>query len=588
MNQIHYVHELLCRAVGSASSLDTLDREVRGVGPGNMPDPSYYHFSESFFRDSQCYHFLRKMEPASSDSKESLRAAAIEAFIAAEKECEQTNRRFINFRNGYFKSPDELRLFQYLEYAKRIVHGILKRAPDVDEIPFTFGTGSCVGSPYKKRLVPYKITDNELTISHGCLSQHARQLAEMPWLQASNRTDDLIVIDYNEFTTVPKDRRKDRGICKEPLLNVGFQLGVGQAIKKRLNRIGLLKNSGMIEHHAQSQHRRLAMLGSINRHLGTIDLSSASDTVSLELVRYLIPDDWFALLLALRARYTHINDKHHLNQKFSSMGNGFTFELETLVFYAICSSITNVYGVYGDDIIVPTEDCLAVMELLKFCGFSINNEKSYWDPECKFRESCGGDYFNGFNVRPAMAKKEPTEPNHWFSIHNSLYRAYSQSKQTRQWMLPAMAYVVEQIPKGLRLYGPPSLGDTVLHSESYNERVTALGPMVKAFVPVGNKAIIVSELLDQTAMLYRLYNPPAGPFAHGDTVLSDSVSGYRVKWVYTIPSYDDMIDSFLAKGVLLSPSSNQRLFSARNPMTGSNGHRQASDEVEDPRQLSIF
>jgi hypothetical protein len=100
-------------------------------------------------------------------------------------------------------------------------------------------------------------------------------------------------------------------------------------------------------------------------------------------------------------------------EKFSSMGNGCTFELESLLFLCICRSIIpeNLHGcisVYGDDIIIPQEYTEAVVERLNSLGFSVNADKSFW--QGSFRESCGSFTFDGIDVRPFYLKANENIP----------------------------------------------------------------------------------------------------------------------------------------------------------------------------------
>jgi hypothetical protein len=111
---------------------------------------------------------------------------------------------------------------------------------------------------------------------------------------------------------------------------------------------------------------------------------------------------------------------------FSAMGNGYTFELESAIFYALTASAVeykrlqvpshaaevnvwtgNAYpqtvSVYGDDIIAPS-DCFDLLkEVYSFCGFEMNTKKSFGSGV--FRESCGRDYFKGTLVRPIFLKE---------------------------------------------------------------------------------------------------------------------------------------------------------------------------------------
>jgi hypothetical protein len=180
-----------------------------------------------------------------------------------------------------------------------------------------------------------------------------------------------------------------------------FQKGIGDYFRYRLKRVGINLND-------QSRNQQLARAGSISGNLATLDLSSASDSISSELIFQLLPPLWFTLLSAARSPVTLIDGVAHENEMFSSMGNGFTFELESLVFYAIARAtafyrgISGVISVYGDDIICPTEIAEDLVFVLSFLGFETNVKKSFWTGD--FRESCGGHYVDGRDVTPFYVK----------------------------------------------------------------------------------------------------------------------------------------------------------------------------------------
>jgi hypothetical protein len=52
--------------------------------------------------------------------------------------------------------------------------------------------------------------------------------------------------------------------------------------------------------------------------------------------------------------------------------------------------------VYGDDIIVPTEMAPLACNILETFGLKVNPDKSFWTG--KFRESCGGVFYDGEDV----------------------------------------------------------------------------------------------------------------------------------------------------------------------------------------------
>jgi hypothetical protein len=167
-------------------------------------------------------------------------------------------------------------------------------------------------------------------------------------------------------------------------------------------------------------------------------------------------------------------------EKFSSMGNGFTFELETLIFAAIALVITRECGfsgrlgsdvfVFGDDIIVKNGVARPLKSVLEFLGFELNAEKSYFGDE-PFRESCGGDYFAGQPVRPYFLKELPDGPQGYIAFANGVRAAAERVNHT--WfnslgdLKRAWFSVLDCIPTGVRsCRGPKGLGDIVIHDDS--------------------------------------------------------------------------------------------------------------------------
>jgi hypothetical protein len=224
----------------------------------------------------------------------------------------------------------------------------------------------------------------------------------------------------NVFFTVPKNADIDRCACKEPDINMFVQKGIGTHIRRSLRNHGIDLND-------QSINRRLAHEGSVTKDLVTLDLSSASDSVSSELVFQFLPITWYTLLDAVRSQVTVIDGIEHRNHMFSSMGNGFTFELESLLFYALSRATAFFTGtrgmisVYGDDIICPSGMSRDLVDVLSYFGFSVNLEKSCLEGE--FRESCGGHYHNGLDITPFYIR-EPVD---------SLIGLIHVANQLREW-----------------------------------------------------------------------------------------------------------------------------------------------------------
>ena len=246
----------------------------------------------------------------------------------------------------------------------------------------------------------------------------------------------------------------------EPSLNGLGQKGIGSYMKKRLGLFGVnLRDQGV--------NRELALRGSIDGSLATVDLSSASDTVSYALVMSLLPVGWFELLDQFRSGSVEYQGVVTELEKFSSMGNAYTFELESIIFYAlalaVCDSL-DLFGkpifdrglllirewpvsVYGDDIIVPTDAVQLLYETLNWCGFEVNTEKSF--STGNFRESCGADWLFGFDVRPWYLRTEMSERS-LFIAHNFFLRKGERS-------LARICY--SRTRKEFRLFGPDGYGD---------------------------------------------------------------------------------------------------------------------------------
>lgn len=225
---------------------------------------------------------------------------------------------------------------------------------------------------------------------------------------------------------VPKKVGEMRSICFEPSVNMLVQKIVGKFIR------GRLKAYFGIDIRDQSRNKYHALLGALTGNWATIDLSSASDLIASMIVLELLPPRWFAIFDALRSKgYTDpATGEFHLFEKFSSMGNGFTFELETLVFAAVSLAAIRIWGdpdfsrrevvVYGDDICIPARFYNIVCQGLTVIGHIPNLSKSF--NTGPFRESCGGDYFDGWDVTPLRIKELSLEnPRSVINLHNRLF-----------------------------------------------------------------------------------------------------------------------------------------------------------------------
>jgi hypothetical protein len=236
------------------------------------------------------------------------------------------------------------------------------------------------------------------------------------------------IVEGSRLSFVPKNDKISRCICVEPTLNTYFQLGFASHLESRL-----AERFGIVLRDQQFKNRDLARLGSITDGLVTLDLSSASDSISLGMVRTLFPPDFVRWLEMMRCPVVSIPGMGTVTlHMLSSMGNGYTFPLETMIFAAVVSACANfrgiplgnagtgnVWGVFGDDIICPDEIHRDVIALLDILGFSVNTDKSF--VKGPFRESCGSDFYLGTNIRGVYLKRLDTMPSR-FSAINQLLR----------------------------------------------------------------------------------------------------------------------------------------------------------------------
>jgi hypothetical protein len=224
---------------------------------------------------------------------------------------------------------------------------------------------------------------------------------EMPPWFAEKEHISFEIVPGNVLFTVPKKTDIDRVACKEPDINMFVQKGVGNFFRNSLRRHNINLND-------QSINRSLARRGSKDGSLATLDLSSASDSVTRSLVAEMLPVCWYTLLDSLRSPVTLIDGEEHVNEMFSSMGNGFTFELESLLFFVLTKATCyfgrhrGIVSIYGDDIICPSSVVTDLRWVLMYFGFSVNTEKSH--SEGTFRESCGGHYDRGIDITPFYLK----------------------------------------------------------------------------------------------------------------------------------------------------------------------------------------
>lgn len=318
-----------------------------------------------------------------------------------------------------------------------------------------FSSGASTRLPRRRGAAPYKfqgkphVTRNCALLAVNLIWFHEpwRMFCQNRFGRESDPCTWVKVVEGSEYFTVPKTATTLRGAAKEPDLNMFCQRAVGGMIRKRLRQRGIDLNN-------QETNNLLARKGSEDGRLATLDLSAASDSMSLVLLE-LLPPSWRKIIEMTRSERISVRGKWQRLEMVSSMGNGFTFELESAFFWALASAASELtvgsskdVSIYGDDIIVPAKASDCVIAVLGYLGFSTNVEKSFTSGP--FRESCGGHYFLGVNVTPFYLRDALSSAPDVYHLVNS-FNAWAWShpgltwERTLQWIkrhLPRRVCVV--------------------------------------------------------------------------------------------------------------------------------------------------
>ncbi len=420
-------------------------------------NPHGYTSAGDFARDYQAISLLSKYPGLSLDVNRE--EVALKSFRDSERVCTEVN--------GWFRQPAwsfSSDVMSDLLWARRYIEGVLGVFSwDVAVQYCRFGPGASVGLGRKRSHPCQKIGNKNPTITGPCL--HLFEAYRKYDRHYNSIGLEPIVVRGSVGTTVPKNAKTDRFIAIEPQLNMFFQKGIGAMIRKRLRYRGVDLDTQWVK------NQELALRGSLHGDLSTLDLSGASDSLSISLVEFLLPQDWYTAMTIVRSPYCNVKGEDMLLRKFSSMGNGFTFELESLIFLALAKAAThrtggNVHDVaaFGDDIICPEQSTSAVIGTLVGTGFKLNPSKSFWSG--RFRESCGKHYFSGHDVTPFFLKKELRSPHDIMWACNSLRRAanrYNGGYTCSELFLEGYSYFLGLLPRRFRdLSCPDGYGDNAI------------------------------------------------------------------------------------------------------------------------------
>lgn len=387
----------------------------------------------------------------------------------------------------------------------------------------------------------------------------------------------LHITRQNRISFVPKDDTTSRTIATEPSLNMFAQRGLGEILEDRLRTFYGISLSTQPE-----WNREAARIGSLvpddESGLVTIDLSAASDSFSLKAGKWLLPRDFYSLLGKLRSPSGVLPDGRTVEYSMiSTMGNGFTFPLQTILFSSIVVAAIKSFGVqperpnihpprnsvaswgvFGDDIICHRSVSYRVLAMLALFGFRANSDKTF--VQGPFRESCGRDYFRGHDIRGVFVKGPLASRA---SLHTTMNSLIAWSYRTGI-LLPSTGNYLTRLlsSKGRILYAPLDEGlvsGIRIQSSVLESVMTSLPPRNR------NGSFLYKRLLAAPKQLrigdgfisvpkgerWRIFNPEGlllaflhGSVRSGRISIRQSDTRYRVKgcvtpnWDYVAPTSD--------------------------------------------------
>lgn len=367
----------------------------------NLFDPEF-HGAEVMRSLLQVEALFKKNEHFSNDVE--CEGAALRTFIGAERQCRITNKRL----DWYYLHRERIApaVSVLLDRMERWIHSTLGPIqPFMDSIPLNIRLTNGASSALKRKVASpaRKLAKaNNLCATAG----------SVPYLRALGRYFGLKLLPgyqvtrSNRVAFVLKNWLTKRTIAAEPEGSLPFQLCFDTYAKGQLRRVGVDLSS-------QLKNQELARRASRGERIATLDLKTASDTCAYNAVAWLFPTPWFDYLRAHRSSSYTVKVREDVVRvvktgeyaKFSSMGNGSTFTIETLLFAAACkASGASVWSVYGDDIIVDADKAEAVIEVLRFLGFTVNSSKSHLSGP--YHESCGEHWYEDRLITPFYLRND--------------------------------------------------------------------------------------------------------------------------------------------------------------------------------------
>lgn len=258
-----------------------------------------YSDARMHFLASQFSSLVKKYPWPKEKVKTDPEGKAVSSFLRSERRCKRLNQKFELYDT--YRSPNEEQLARMRSFILFVL-GVRPSIPAVLDLA-DFGAGASVGVHGSATHLAAKLLSSEWTVSPGAA-------VYAYWaLMRNHQTRDLLlesrgpytcldwnfsrekfwskvrILRYNKISFVPKTAKTHRAIAVEPLLNGFLQKGVDDLMRKKLEKVN-------IDLRDQSRNQEMARQGSLHdteEAFVTIDLKSASDSISIGLVKSLLP-----------------------------------------------------------------------------------------------------------------------------------------------------------------------------------------------------------------------------------------------------------------------------------------------------------
>ncbi len=369
--------------------------------------------------------FYKKLAP--SGNSVSADAAALDKFLSINESILDSWR--FEARN----EPESLFWDYFCDHLNNVCGAYLSESSfSLDSIREGMMTGPGAAQKADSTTFYSKMFESEMSYTNERLIPYYRAaLVETGfWCDAERQRNELFGfrrVEGGKLFFAPKNAEISRTCCTEAHLNMLVQKSIGAYLES-----SMLNYFGISLSVQPDNNRYLARIGSKDGSFGTIDLVSASDSISVQLISQALRPCFFkAMLFMSRSERLVLPNGSLVEPKMiATMGNGFTFPLQTVIFASAVRAIYQLmgfpcvcprtqFGVFGDDIIVRREAYEFTVAMLNKLGFKVNDGKSF--NSGPFRESCGHDYFLGENIRGVYVVSLET-PQHVYSAINRLNR----------------------------------------------------------------------------------------------------------------------------------------------------------------------